>query len=152
VGIVGMKPLAGGAFKYPQIALRFSLAQDVEAQLVGISSIAELEEDFQIADMFKPLSEEEMKQLEEESKELGKEFCRQCGYCLPCSAEIEIPKVFLYERYSKRFWLDDFAKEQYALLEIKGDECIECGKCEDRCPYELPIIDKMKAAHELLSA
>ncbi|MBD3185133.1 aldo/keto reductase [Candidatus Poribacteria bacterium] len=151
VGIVGMKPLAGGAFKHPQIALRYSLAQDVEAQLVGISSIAELEEDFQIADSFKPLSESEMEELKEESMELGKDFCRQCGYCLPCTVEIDIPKVFLYERYAKRFWLDDFAKEQYAMLEMKGDECVECGKCEDRCPYELPIIEKMAAAHESLA-
>ena len=152
VGIVGMKPLAGGAFKHPQIALRYSLAQDIDAQLVGIASIAELEEDFQIADTFQPLSEEEMGKLKDEAKELGKDFCRQCGYCLPCSVDIEIPKVFLYERYVKRFWLDDFAKEQYALLEMKADECVECGKCEERCPYELPIIQKLAAAHELLSA
>ena len=151
VGIVGMKPLAGGAFRYPEIALRYSLAQDVDSQLVGIGSIAELEEDFQIADTFQPLSEEEMKKLKDEAKELGKDFCRQCGYCLPCSVDIEIPKVFLYERYAKRFWLDDFAKEQYALLEMKGDECIECGQCEERCPYELPIIEKMATAHKLLS-
>jgi len=152
VGLVGMKPLAGGAFKHPQIALRYSLAQDIDAQLVGISSIAELEEDFQIADTFHPLSEEEMAELKDEAKELGKDFCRQCGYCLPCSVEIDIPKVFLYERYAKRFWLDDFAKEQYALLEMKADECIECRNCEERCPYELPIVEKLVAAHELLSA
>jgi hypothetical protein len=152
MGIVGMKPLAGGAFKYPQIALRYSLDQDIDAQLVGISSIAELEEDFQIADTFKPLSHEEIDKLKDEAKELGKEFCRQCGYCLPCTADIEIPKVFLYERYSKRFWLDDFAKERYAALEMKADECVECGKCEERCPYELPIMEKLKAAHDLLSA
>jgi len=151
VGIVGMKPLAGGAFSYPQIALRYSLAQDLDAQLVGISHIYELEEDFQIADNFQPPSEEEMKQLIDEAKELGKDFCRQCGYCLPCTVDIEIPKVFLYERYLKRFWLDDYAKEQYAALEVKADECVECEKCEDRCPYELPIIEKLKAAHSLLS-
>jgi len=152
VGIIGMKPLAGGAFTHPQIALRYSLAQNIDAQLVGISAISELEEDFQIADTFQPLSEEEIGKLKDDAKELGKDFCRQCGYCLPCTADIEIPKVFLYERYAKRFWLDDFAKEQYALLEIKGDECVECGKCEEKCPYELPIMDKIKAAHELLSA
>ncbi len=152
VGIVGMKPLAGGAFKYPQIALRYSLAQDIDAQLVGISSIAELDEDFQIADTFQPLSEKEIRGLKDEAKELGKDFCRQCGYCLPCTVGIEIPKIFLYERYAKRFWLDDFAREQYALLEVKADECVECGKCEERCPYELAIMEKLVAAHELLSA
>lgn len=151
VGIVGMKPLAGGAFKHPQIALRYSLAQDIDAQLVGISSIAELEEDFQIANTFKSLSEDEIKNLKDEAKELGKDFCRQCGYCLPCTVKIDIPKVFLLERYAKRFWLDDLAKEQYALLEVKGDECTECGKCEERCPYELHIIEKMASAHKLLA-
>ncbi len=152
VGIVGMKPLAGGAFKHPQIALRYSLAQDIDAQLVGISSIAELDEDFQIADTFQPLSEKEIRGIKDEAKELGKDFCRQCGYCIPCTVGIDIPKIFLYERYAKRFWLDDFAKEQYALLEVKADECVECGKCEERCPYELAIMEKLVAAHELLSA
>lgn len=151
VGIVGMKPLAGGAFRYPQIALRYSLAQDIDAQLVGISSIAELEEDFQIADSFQPLSEEEMQKLIDESKGLGKDFCRQCGYCLPCTVDIDIPKVFLYERYSKRFWLGDFAKGEYAQLEVKADECVECGECEERCPYDLPIIEKLAAAHKMFS-
>lgn len=151
MGIIGMKPLAGGAFNFPQIALKYSLAQDVDAQLVGISSIAELEEDFQIADKFVPPSEDEMKKLMDEAKELGKDFCRQCGYCLPCTVDIDIPKVFLYERYAKRFWLGDYAKEQYALLDVKGDECVECGKCEERCPYELPIMEKIASAHKLLS-
>jgi hypothetical protein len=150
IGIVGMKPLAGGAFQHPQVALRYSLAQDIDAQLVGISHISEIEEDFEIADNFKSLTDEEMKKLEDEAKELGKDFCRQCGYCLPCSVDIEIPKVFLYERYAKRYWIGDYAKEQYALLEVKADECTECGKCEERCPYELPIIEKLKSAHELL--
>jgi len=152
IGIVGMKPLAGGAFNYPQIALRYSLSQDIDAQLVGISSISEIEEDFNIADNFKPLSEEEMNKLLEEAKELGKDFCRQCGYCLPCTVEIEIPKVFLYERYGKRYWLGDYAKEQYANLKVKADECEECGKCEERCPYELPIIEKLKSAHKYLTS
>jgi hypothetical protein len=150
IATVGMKPLAGGAFQHPQIALRYSLAQDIDTQLVGISAIAEIEEDFNIADNFKPLSDEEIKKLEDDAKEMGKDFCRQCGYCLPCTVDIEIPKVFLYERYAKRFWLGDFSKEQYALLEVKADECVECGKCEDRCPYELPIIEKLASAHELL--
>ncbi len=152
IGIIGMKPLAGGVFSFPQIALKYSLAQDIDAQLVGISSIAELEEDFQIADKFTPPSEDEMKKLMDSAKELGKDFCRQCGYCLPCTVDIEIPKVFLYERYAKRFWLGDYAKEQYAQLAVKGDECVECGKCEERCPYELPIIEKIASAHKLLSA
>lgn len=152
IGIVGMKPLAGGAFTYPQIALRYSLAQDIDSQLVGISKISELEEDFEIADKFQPPTEEEMNKLLAEAKELGKDFCRQCGYCLPCTVEIEIPKVFLYERYYKRFWLEDYAKEQYKLLVVKADECVECGKCEERCPYELPIMQKLSEAHKLLSA
>jgi len=151
IGIVGMKPLAGGAFKHPQLALRYSLAQNIDAQLVGISSIAELEEDFKIANTFQPLSEEEIKNIKEEAKELGKDFCRQCGYCLPCTVKIEIPRVFLLERYARRFWLEDLAKEQYAKLEVKGDQCTECGKCEERCPYELPIIEKMASAHKLLA-
>ena len=152
IGIVGMKPLVGGAFQYPEIALRYSLAQDIDVQLVGISSLAELEQDVRIAEDFHPLSKAEMGRLLDDAKELGKDFCRQCGYCLPCTAGIDIPTVFLYERYAKRFWLDDVARERYAHMAVRVDACTECGTCEERCPYELPIIKKLAAVHKLLTS
>jgi len=150
VGIVGMKPLAGGAFLHPQIALRYSLGQDIDTQLVGIASMSELEEDFSIADSFEPLSQEDLQKLEDDAKSLGKDFCRQCGYCIPCPQGIDIPKIFLYERYSERFWLPDFAKKEYLKLNPKADACEECGHCESACPYDLPIIEKLKKAHKIL--
>ena len=152
IAVVGMKPLAGGAFAHPQIALRYSLAQKADTVLVGIASLAELEEDLAIARTMAPLSAGELSKLEDDAKQLGTDFCRQCGYCLPCEESVDIPGVLLQERYAKRFWLDDVAKAEYAAMEVQADACSECGACEERCPYFLPIRQKLKAAHALLTA
>ena len=150
MGIIGMKALTGGAFIYPDIAINYALAQDTDTQLIGVKSVAELEQDIAIAESFEGLSEDAENKLLEEAKILGKDFCRQCGYCLPCTVGIDIPKVFLYERDAKRYYAEPFAKERYVKLDKNATDCIKCGKCEKRCPYELPIREKLINVHKLL--
>ena len=72
-------------------------------------------------------------------KELGTQFCRRCNYCQPCTAGINISGVFLMEGYLKRYGLGDWAKQRYATFAKKAGDCIGCGVCETRCPYQLPI-------------
>ena len=58
---------------------------------------------------------------------------------------IDIPSCFLFEGYLKRYDLAQWAKERYSGMKVKASACIGCGKCEARCPYELPIREKLKA-------
>ena len=151
MGLIGMKPFAGGALSRADVALRYALSLPVTTVAAGMRSVAEVEENTAIAeDCSRGLTDEEREALDEEARALGARFCRQCGYCLPCSVGIDIPRVFLLERYFTRYWLPEPAKEEYRDLEVPASECVECGDCEERCPYDLPIIEMLKEAREKL--
>ena len=81
-------------------------------------------------------------------QQLGTNFCRRCNYCAPCTAGISIPNVFLFAGYLNRYGLGDWARSRYASLPHKAGECVECGVCETRCPYQLPIRQMMHKATE----
>ena len=76
--------------------------------------------------------------------QLGTDFCRRCNYCAPCSVGIQIPSVFLFSGYLQRYDLEQWARDRYSTLKVKASACIGCGKCEPRCPYHLPIREKLK--------
>ena len=89
--------------------------------------------------------EEELAAMDAIRKDLGTHFCRRCNYCAPCSAGISIPGVFLMEGYLSRYGLEDWARMRYAGMAKTAGDCIECGVCETRCPYQLPIREMMKS-------
>ncbi len=55
----------------------------------------------------------------------------------------DIPLQFVVEGYLTRYNLQDWANDRYNSLEIKADDCVQCGACESRCPYDLPIGEMM---------
>ena len=79
---------------------------------------------------------------------LGSNFCRRCNYCAPCTVGISIPSVFLFQGYLNRYGLQQWGRERYATLQTKAGACIQCGACEPRCPYNLPIRKMIKKAAE----
>ena len=91
-----------------------------------------------------PLSAEEKEKVFAIRKALGTQFCRRCNYCAPCAAGISIPAAFMMEGYYTRYGLKDWATGRYMALDKKASDCIGCGACEDRCPYDLPIRDMLK--------
>lgn len=97
------------------------------------------------------MTEEEIDILNKESSTLGAEFCRRCGYCLPCEVGIDIPTNFLMEGYYTRYKLKEWAESRYGSMSPRADDCIECGLCEARCPYDLPIMKMLKGVREVLA-
>jgi len=150
VGIIAMKPLAGGMLKDSSQALRFVLSREVDLVIPGLGSPGEVEEAAAVGSSYRPLSSLELKRLLEEVKELGNEFCRQCGYCLPCPANIDIPLIFRLEGYYDRYQAEEWARHQYRALSVRAGGCDGCGQCEARCPYRLPIREKLKRAEKKL--
>ena len=72
-------------------------------------------------------------------------MCSSDLYCAPCTVGINIPSAFLFNNYLQHYeGLADWARGRYAAMDHKADECIQCGLCESRCPYELPIRDMLK--------
>ena len=93
-----------------------------------------------------PLTADDLARAEAIRQELGTSFCRRCNYCAPCTAGISIPNVFLFHGYLSRYGLEDWARNRYQGLAAKASECVDCGACEGRCPYHLPIREMLKRA------
>lgn len=145
IGFICMKPLAGGALENAALAMRF-IAANKNVDIVIPGMCCEEEVDMNVASVCdtSPLSQGELEKIENIRKTLGTNFCRRCNYCQPCAAGINISGVFLFGGYLERYGLEDWARARYATLPNKASACIECGVCETRCPYNLPIREMLK--------
>jgi len=147
LGIIVMKPLAGGAFSRPDLALKFLLNRDVSAIIPGMDSLEQVEQNAGLTEKIEPLEQSDLDCLEKEKNEVGERFCRRCEYCKPCPQGVDITTSFLFHGYFKRYGLPEWARERYQALKVKNDACEECGLCETRCPYNLPIREMLKEVH-----
>ena len=152
IGFICMKPMAGGALEDANLALRYICQND--AVSVVIPGMAEEKEILQnvgaVADR-SPLTEPELAAIQSIRSTLGTHFCRRCNYCAPCTVGIPISLVFLVEGYYKRYDLKQWAVSRYAGMAKNASDCIGCGVCETRCPYNLPIRQMLKAAEKTFS-
>ena len=145
VGFIVMKPLAGGAIDDPELALRFICANpDVSVVIPGMYDVKEIEQNLAASENTAPFTEEELQKMEDIRESLGTNFCRRCNYCQPCTANIGISGLFILEGYYDRYGLQDWAQARYDATPIKASACIDCGACEPRCPYNLPIREMLK--------
>ena len=146
---IAMKPLAGGAIENAEIAMRYIAANlNVTVAIPGMADIEELTCNVNAFTRKEALTEEENVQIAQVKQTLTGNFCRRCNYCAPCTVGINIPGVFLFAGYLKRYGLAEWAKDRYAALPVKAHECIGCGLCETRCPYGLNIRDMLKNCAE----
>jgi predicted aldo/keto reductase-like oxidoreductase len=148
IGIIGMKPFAGGAITNARAALKFILQnQHITCAIPGMCSIEQLMDNIKAIDEM-PLTQAEKEALSKEASELGERFCRRCGYCQPCPKGINIPVVFVMESYYKRYNLMEWAQTRYDSMPSKASDCEKCGLCETRCPYQLPIREMLESVRE----
>jgi predicted aldo/keto reductase-like oxidoreductase len=169
VGLVAMKPLAGGRLgnipsggwdrslfhgeSPAQVALRYVLSNPhITCAIPGMMALNELEENLRVGKSPRKLSSEEIKEFMAMAAEAGKGFCRNCGYCLPCPEGIPIPDVFRFESYHRNYGLKEWAKEQYRVLTPNAHACSDCQACVEKCPYGVLIPSGLKKAHNLLKS
>jgi predicted aldo/keto reductase-like oxidoreductase len=143
VGILAMKPLAGGMLNNATIAFKYLLQFSDVLPLVGVAREGEMEEIIQIAKSAEPMSVAEQLEMKRIRAELGSGFCRMCGYCQPCPQGIVIPAVMYARVAATRFDPERIFRGEYNNYMEKVAECNECGECETKCPYNLPIRDKI---------
>ncbi len=147
IGFICMKPLAGGAIDDAEVALRFVTSNpNVTVVIPGMASINEVEQNVAIVSNTSPLTDVENQKVDKIREFLGTNFCRRCNYCAPCTAGISISAVFLFEGYYSRYGLKEWATDRYTAMSKTASDCIGCGVCETRCPYNLPIREMMKKA------
>ena len=147
VGFVDMKPLAGGAIEDATLAMRFLVSDPhVTVVIPGMADAKEIEQNLAACENTAPLTADELTKVAQIRETLGTQFCRRCNYCAPCTVGINIPGVFLFQGYLDRYGLADWAKDRYGAMAVKASACVECGACEPRCPYGLPIRKMLKEA------
>ena len=145
IAFIDMKPMAGGAIEDGRLALRYICTNDaVSVVIPGMYSVEEVKQNAQAVSDISPLTAEELAAIDKVRGELGTNFCRRCNYCAPCTAGINISGAFLFHGYLSRYGLEDWAKGRYEGLSVKAGACVECGECESRCPYHLPIRQMLK--------
>ncbi len=139
IGFIAMKPMAGGNLTDATLAIKYILNNpDCTIVIPGMGDEAEVFENAKAAELGE-LTEEETGKCKALVKEFGSDFCRRCGYCAPCPQGINIPSNFILVNYLRNYGLQDWAKGRYFAQEKTAADCVKCGLCETRCPYELPI-------------
>lgn len=138
MGIIAMKPVAGGAFKHVPLVLRFSLNHGADVVIPGIDKVEQVFDNLSALEKFhQPLNQVELAILEEEKKDLGDEFCRRCEYCMPCPQGLPISFLHILKAYYTRYNLKEWTLERIKALPHSFKDCIACGACIKKCPYEL---------------
>ena len=138
VGFIGMKPFAGGNLRHADIAIKYLLQFDNVLPDPGVQRFQELKQIVDIVEGTWELTEYDEKRIQEKRNELGTRFCRWCDYCAPCPNGVSISWVMnaqLVPSYGDRYY-NNTAK---AIETAKN--CVQCGECETKCPYELPIME-----------
>ena len=144
IGFIAMKPLAGGNITDATLAMKYIFSNPAcTVAIPGMGDAAEVYQNAQAASLG-DLTEEEREECAKIAAELGQSFCRRCGYCAPCPQGINVPSCFLFANYLRHYGLADWAKVRYSSLPATAKDCIGCGACEARCPYELPIREMLK--------
>lgn len=144
VGIIVMKPLAGGAIENAKLAMKFILNNPhITTAIPGMNTQEQVLENTSIFSKDLLLSDSEKIEIETFIQSHKHNFCRRCGYCGPCPEGIDIPLMFTLEGYLTRYDLKDWAVNRYRGLEKKATHCVRCGVCEPKCPYDIAIRDRL---------
>jgi len=152
IGFIAMKPFAGGALEDASACIRYLLSVPGVVTDPGFEQIREVDEVLSLWNEGASLSQKDLKNIERLRNDLGTRFCRRCGYCSPCPHGVQIIPLMTMESLIKRFPVDRLAEGWIASAGASVENCIECGECEEKCPYKLPIIEEIRRGAEALRA
>ncbi len=144
VGFIAMKGLAGGLITNSEAAMAFMLDYPNVVPIWGIQRMNELEEWLSFFNKEPVMTPDIKAYIEKEQKELSGDFCRGCGYCLPCAAGIEINNCARMSLMIRRAPSAGWLSPQWQEKMEKIDDCINCGACMKRCPYGLKTPELLK--------
>jgi predicted aldo/keto reductase-like oxidoreductase len=125
---------------------------EVSVVLSGMSTMEQVKGNIRSAEhgYAHSLTEQELdliNRVKAEYKRRIKVDCTNCGYCLPCPAGVNIPDCF--SRYNTAFMFENFEamKKNYNMFikeSNRASQCTSCGECEEKCPQDIPIREKLQ--------
>lgn len=148
VGFISMKALSGGLIVNSSAAYAFQARYDNAVPIWGVQRESELDEFLSYIDNPPQLTEALQAVIDHDKRELAGDFCRGCGYCLPCPAQIDIPNCarmsLLLRRSPAEGHLSPAGQEKMARI----DQCVHCNHCSDHCPYGLNTPELLRRNYE----
>ncbi|MCR4791779.1 MAG: aldo/keto reductase [Lachnospiraceae bacterium] len=144
VGFVAMKGLAGGLINRSDAAMAFMTLYPNVLPIWGIQKMSELEEWLSYMDSTPEYTGEIREFIEKEKESLAGDFCRGCGYCMPCPAGIQINNCARMSLMIRRAPTAGWLSEKWQEEMNKIDSCLNCRKCTSHCPYELNTPELLK--------
>ncbi len=178
IGVIAMGPVGGGRLgsanevlealipdvkRIPELALNFVLANpNVDMAISGMGTMEQVEDNIAIVSNLHKLTEDDKAAINDQLARLKKMadlYCTGCGYCMPCPAGVNIPRVFDAYNDARVYGLWDHARRNYAKLmqpddgkdSHGADACVECDECLPKCPQHISIPSQLKQSHTVLT-
>lgn len=138
VGFIASKGLAGGLLTNAAACMAFMTQYNV-LPVWGIQTPSELYEWLEFMDNVPSMTKEIEEIIASDKEELAGDFCRGCGNCMPCTANIQINQCARMMQIMRRTPKEIYSGEYWRKEMERVDRCIDCGMCKRKCPYELDV-------------
>jgi predicted aldo/keto reductase-like oxidoreductase len=139
VGFIAMKPIGGGMLEDANLAIKWLLQFETVVPDPGIEKTEEIEQIVDVVSGSWELTHQDRQAIEAIREEVGTRFCRRCQYCMPCPQGVRISTMMVVPSLIKRLPPATLKSDWIMGAVQTAEACIECGECEAKCPYHLPI-------------
>jgi len=150
IAMLAMKPFGGGRLENARLCLGYVYSLPDVVPLIGVDNVEQVDELVRLTDEEIVFDKQDLREIERIKRTVGTRFCRACRYCEPCPEGISIYGVLYFPVYLKQLGLEKVLSGSAPQKVEKSNDCTECGKCEERCPFDLSIIEGMKYSRQLL--
>ena len=148
MGFIAMKGLSGGLITNSAAAYAFEAQYDNVLPIWGIQRERELDEFLSYINNPPEMTPDIQELIERDKKMLSGDFCRGCGYCMPCPAGIEINNCARMSLMLRRAPYKEYTTPQWQEKMKKIEGCLNCGHCKSKCPYGLDTPTLLKKNYE----
>lgn len=146
IGVIAMKALCGGLLTSAAPSMAYLRELPHVVPIWGFQRDSDLEEVLELERRPPAMDEAMRARIEKDRAELACDFCRGCGYCMPCAADIQINMCARMPLLLRRAVYQSFLTPHWRREMRRVEECTGCGLCMSRCPYGLEVPRLLKAA------
>lgn len=137
MGFIAMKGLSGGLLNNAAACFAFMQQYPTVVPIWGIQRQEELEQWLALSSDPPAMTAELQAVIDQDRRELAGDFCRSCGYCLPCAAGIDIPQAARMNALLRRSPYQPYMSDEWYAKMHQIENCVHCDACKSRCPYGL---------------
>ena len=144
MGFIAMKGLCGGMLNNAAACYAFMQQFENVVPIWGIQYEWELDQWLELTEKRQGMTPELQAVIDQDRRELAHDFCRSCGYCLPCTVGIDIPQAARMAMLLRRSPYQPYLSDEWHAKMHQIEKCVRCNACKGRCPYELDIPDLLQ--------